>query len=105
MGRGGEGAYEVEIKIVGPETLEGFVEGLLDVLGLAGVVPELAGEEDLGARDAGGFDALADFGLVVVDGGGVTGGSSAPHGERDGHSREGLTCDDNQPSVPIRRHS
>ena len=32
------------------------------------VIPEFGGQEDLGARDARGFDAAANFGFVLVDG-------------------------------------
>jgi len=60
------------IKVLELELLEGVVEGGRDVLGVVLVVPELGGDEDVlaaqaGDVDEGALDALADLALVLVD--------------------------------------
>jgi len=59
--------HEVEVEVVGSEVLEGCVECGFDVVGVVRVVPELAGDEELGTGDAGLFDSVADCGLGAVD--------------------------------------
>lgn len=60
------------IKVVELQLLERLVQGSLDLLGPVAVVPELGGDEDVLALQAGDvveglLDALGDLGLVLVD--------------------------------------
>lgn len=62
---------QVEVEVVKLELGEGVVEGLLDVLGAVGVVPQLGGDEDVLALEAKVLQALVktlcDLLLVLVD--------------------------------------
>lgn len=62
---------EVEVKVVELELSEGVIEGLLNVLGAMGVVPQLGGDEEVLALETELFDALVqtlgDLLLVLVD--------------------------------------
>ena len=51
---------QVQVEVVGAEALEGLFESRGDGGGVVRGVPQLAGEEDFGAGDAGGDDALTD---------------------------------------------
>ena len=51
--------------------MEGGIKGGKDVVGVVGVVPEFAGDEDFGAGDAALLDGLAYGGLGAVTVGGL----------------------------------
>lgn len=63
--------HEVEVEVVGAKILQGGIERFLDVIGVVGVVPELGGDEELFARDAGFFDGIAYGGLGAIDACGI----------------------------------
>jgi hypothetical protein len=60
---------EIQVDVVGAQVLERGVDALGDAL--VPWVVQLGGEPDLAAGYAGGLDAGADFGLVLVGEGGV----------------------------------
>ena len=60
-----------QVDLVEAEVGQGLVEGLARHVGLVEAVVELAGDEQLVARDPGGADRLADALLVAVHLGGV----------------------------------
>ena len=62
---------EVEIEIVEPELLKRLVERRESGLVAAALVPDLAGDEDVLARNSALCDRLADADLVAVDSRGV----------------------------------
>ena len=76
--------HVVEVDVVDVEELERVVEGLLDVLGVVHVVPQLGGQEDLLARHARVADALADGLLGAVHGRRVDVAVAVLQGEGDG---------------------
>jgi len=57
---------EVEVDVLGVEELEGGVDGLLDIVGMVLVIPQLGDQEDLLTRDARAFDALRAGSLSAV---------------------------------------
>lgn len=71
QGEGNGPVDEVEVKVVKLELGERVVEGLLDVLGAVGVVPQFGGDEDLLTLDAELLEALVqalgDLLLVLVN--------------------------------------
>ncbi|EPE03565.1 hypothetical protein F503_06738 [Ophiostoma piceae UAMH 11346] len=75
---------EIEVEVVGLEVGERGVELARGIGGAVVRVPELAGDEDLVARDAGRLDAGADFLLVLVDGGAVEVLVAVAEGDLDG---------------------
>jgi hypothetical protein len=60
--------HQEEIQILDTQILQALIQGGFDIFCRMCSVPELAGDEHLGARDAALFDAVAYFGLVAVDG-------------------------------------
>ena len=60
-----------QVDVVQAERLERVVEGPAGLVGLVRVVAQLAGDEHVGAVEAGSADRLADFLLVAVHFGGV----------------------------------
>jgi hypothetical protein len=57
----------VQIEIVSPKVLQGGIEGLLDIVGVVRVVPELGRDEQLLARNARLLDGITDSSLGTVD--------------------------------------
>lgn len=60
--------HEVQVKVVSAEILQGPVDARLDVLGRVVRVPQFTGEPDVGPGHAALADALADLGLIAIDG-------------------------------------
>lgn len=58
--------HEVEVKVVGVEVFQRGITGLLDVVGVMGVVPQLGGEEDVFSRDTTLLDACGARRLCPV---------------------------------------
>ena len=55
-----------EVEIVSAELLQGHVDGLQRILIAVVADPDLGGEEQFLAIDAGILDALTDFGLIEI---------------------------------------
>lgn len=60
--------HKVQIQVIHAQILQRLIQSRLHILGGVPRVPELAGDEDVGSRDATGLDAGAHLGLVAVDG-------------------------------------
>ena len=79
---------QIEVDLVEAELLEALLERVEGRLGALAVVPELGGDEQLGAVDARGGQRLAHALFVAVNGGGVD--VAVTHRERVGHDAGGF---------------
>lgn len=59
--------HEVEVEVVGAEVLPRGIERRLDIVGVERIVPELGGDEEFFAGDAGILDCVADGSFGAVD--------------------------------------
>ena len=60
--------HEVKVKVVCAKILQGLFHARLNVFGRVVRVPQLACEPDIGPGHAALTDALADLGLIAIDG-------------------------------------
>lgn len=98
--------HQVKIQVIRAQVLQRLVERLLHILGLARIVPELAGQEDLLTGHTRGLNTSTDLSFVVVNRSSITNAHRSANRTSNAQTTPPQrTYDDNPPSAPTRQHS